>query len=64
MERATLTTTKTPAKTRACENCIHFRNSVKEVQGRGLCVLYSLVRGNRENCQFGFEPKADPVPQR
>lgn len=61
MERMIQTNTSTPAKTRACENCVHFRPSVKEVQGRGLCVVYSLIRDRRDACRFGFEPRSEPT---
>jgi hypothetical protein len=60
MERMIQTTPTAPAKTRACENCIHFRASVKETQGRGLCVVYSLIRDRRDGCQHGFEPREAP----
>jgi hypothetical protein len=63
MDRATLTNPKTPAQTRACENCVHFQPSVKEAAGRGLCVLYSLVLSKRDGCRYGFEPKPEPRVQ-
>ncbi len=52
------TTEKKTEKLKACGRCIHFRASVKEPQGRGLCALYSLVMNQTESCKYGFQALA------